>query len=165
MWGTGLLVSAWTRLTRVVSRYFGASLVLVFGRYFGCPVCQDDFDKLIELSGKTDVPIIYFTQSPEGSARKYLEDYDVDFPVIPVPNENGYKIYKDYGVGMMGFNTMLDILRRAGEVKKKGKVHGDYEGRETQSPADFVIDGDGKIVNVNRGLLDADALVEFLRSL
>ncbi len=148
-----------------LSRYSGASLVLVFGRYFGCPVCQDDFDELIVLSGKTDVPIVYFTQSLESSARKYLEDYDVDFPVIPVPKVDGYRVYKDYGVGMMGFNTMLGILRRAGEVKNKGKVHGDYEGRETQSPADFVIDGDGKIIHVNRGLFDTDALHEFLRSL
>jgi len=145
-----------------LSDYSGTNLVLVFGRYFGCPVCQDDFDQLIELSGKTDVPIVYFTQSLEGSARKYLEGYTVDFPVIPVPNKNGYQIYKDYGVGMMGFNTMLGILRRAGEVKAKGKVHGDYEGRETQSPADFVIDGDGKITHVNRGLFNAEAILEFL---
>ncbi|MBC8463231.1 redoxin domain-containing protein [Candidatus Bathyarchaeota archaeon] len=148
-----------------LSRYSGANLVLVFGRYFGCPVCQDDFDALIELSGKTDVPIIYFTQSLEGSARKYLEGYDVDFPVIPVPKAGGYKIYKDYGVGMMGFNTMLGILRRAGEVKKKGKIHGEYQGRETQSPADFVINGDGMIIRETRGLLDTDSLLEFLRTL
>ena len=119
-------------------------------------------DQLIDMSGKTDVPIIYFTQSLEGSARKYLENYNVDFPVIPVPNKNGYQIYKDYNVGMMGFNTMLGILRRAGEVKNKGKVHGDYEGRETQSPADFVVDGDGKIIHLNRGLFDAEALLGFL---
>ena len=145
-----------------LSSFSGASLVLVFGRYFGCPVCQDDFDALIELSGKTDVPIIYFTQSLEGSARKYLEGHEVDFSVIPVPKSGGYKIYKDYGVGMMGIGTMLGILKRAGEAKKKGKVHGDYEGRETQSPADFVLDGDGKITRANRGLFDADALLEFL---
>ena len=148
-----------------LERYAGGVMVLVFGRYFGCPVCQDDFDELIELSTKTDVPMVYFTQSPGGSARKYIEDYNVDFPVIPVPKVDGYKVYKDYGVGMMGFNTMLGILRRAGEVKKKGKVHGDYEGRETQSPADFVIDGDGKIIRENHGLFDPDALLEFLRSL
>ena len=147
-----------------LSSYSGASLVLVFGRYFGCPVCQDDFDALVELSGKTDVPIIYFTQSLEGSARKFIEGYEVDFPVIPVPKSGGYKVYKDYGVGMMGIGTMLGILKRAGEAKKKGKVHGDYEGRETQSPADFVLDGDGKITRANRGLFDADALLEFLGS-
>jgi len=145
-----------------LSSYSGASLVLVFGRYFGCPVCQDDFDALVELSGKTDVPIIYFTQSLEGSARKYIEGHEVDFPVIPVPKSGGYKVYKDYGVGMMGIGTMLSILKRAGEAKKKGKVHGDYEGRETQSPADFILDGDGKITRARRGLFDEDALLEFL---
>ena len=148
-----------------LSRYSGTKLVLVFGRYFGCPVCQDDFDELIELSGKTDVPLVYFTQSLDGPARKYLEDYDVNFPVISVPKVDGYKVYKDYGVGMMGFNTLLGILRRAGEAKKKGKLHGDYEGRETQSPADFVRDGEGKIIRENRGLFDAEALHEFIRSL
>lgn len=144
--------------------YRGTKLVLVFGRYFGCPVCQDDFDALIEMSEKTDVPIVYFTQSLEGSARKYLEDYDVSFPIVPVPKSGGYKVYKDYSVGMMGFNTMLGILRKAGEVKKKGKVHGAYEGRETQSPADFVLDEDGKILWVNRGLFDGEKLLGFLDS-
>lgn len=143
--------------------YAGKRVVLVFGRYFGCPVCQDDFDALIELSEKTDVPIVYFTQSLEGSARRYLEDYEVNFPVVPVPKNSGYKVYKDYGVGMMGFNTMLGILRKAGEVKKKGKVHGDYEGRESQSPADFVLE-DGKIIRVNRGLFDGEKLLAFLDS-
>ena len=142
--------------------YRGGRVVLVFGRYFGCPVCQDDFDELIAMSQRTKIPIVYFTQSLEGSARKYLEGYDVSFPVVPVPKEDGYKVYKDYSVGMMGFNTMLGILRRAGEARKKGKVHGDYEGRETQSPADFVIDEDGQIIWANRGLFDAEALMSFL---
>lgn len=141
--------------------YRDTCVVLVFGRYFGCPVCQDDFDDLIEMSGKTETPIIYFTQSLEGSARKYLEDYPVSFPVVPVPKVGGYQVYKDYSVGMMGFNTMLGILRRAGEARSKGKVHGAYEGRETQSPADFVVDK-GKIIWANRGLFDSERLLRFL---
>ncbi len=138
-------------------------VILVFGRYFGCPVCQDDFDALIDLSEKTENPIVYFTQSLPGSARKYLESCPVTFPVVPVPKEGGYPLYKDYSVGMMGFNTMLGILRRAGEARKKGKVHGEYEGRETQSPADFVVE-DGKILWANRGLFDGDKLLSFLNS-
>lgn len=144
--------------------YRGRRVVLVFGRYFGCPVCQDDFDALLEMSKKTDEAIVYFTQSLEGSARKYMDGYEVTFPVVPVPKADGFKVYKDYGVGMMGFNTMLGILRRAGEARKKGKEHGDYEGRETQSPADFVVDENGTIVWVNRGLLDAEKLMGFLEA-
>ena len=145
-----------------LSDYGGRKVVLVFGRYFGCPVCQVDFDTLYEMSGKTDEPIIYFTQSLEGSARKYIEGYNVKFPVVSVPKTSGYQLYKDYGVGMMGFNTMLGILRKAGEARKKGKVHGDYEGRESQSPADFVVDEKGKVIWVNRGLFDAEKLLNFL---
>jgi peroxiredoxin Q/BCP len=142
--------------------YRGRKVVLVFGRYFGCPVCQDDFDALLEMSGKTDEAIVYFTQSLEGSARKYLEGYDVPFPVVSVPKTTGYQLYTDYNVGMMGFNTMLGILRRSGVAKKKGKVHGDHEGRETQSPADFVVDENGKIVWANLGLFDANSMMKFL---
>ncbi len=142
----------------------GRKVVLVFGRYFGCPVCQDDFDAIIDTSKKTEVPIVYFTQSLEGSAKKYIENYDVTFPVVSVPKIDGFKVYKDYSVGLMGFNTMLGILRRVGEAKKKGKVHGDYEGRESQSPADFVVDEEGKIVWVNRGLFEAEKLLSFLDS-
>ena len=144
--------------------YLGRKVVLVFGRYFGCPVCQDDFDQLVQMSKKTQVPIVYFTQSLEGSARSYIKDYELMFPIIPVPKSDGYKVYKDYNVGMMGFNTMLGILRRAGEARKKGKVHGDYEGRETQSPSDFVVNEEGKIIWVNRGLFDAEKLLKFLDS-
>ena len=147
-----------------LDRYRGGKVILVFGRYFGCPVCQDDFDALIEMSKKTDIPIVYFTQSLEGSARKYLEDYEVSFPVVPVPKDGGYGVYKDYSVGMMGFNTMLGILRKAGEVKKKGKVHGDYEGKESQSPADFIIDANGRITWVNRSLFEGEKLLAFLDS-
>jgi len=147
-----------------LSNFRGRKVILVFGRYFGCPVCQDDFDALLEMSRKTDEAIVYFTQSLEGSARKYLEDYEVTFPVVSIPKTSGYQLYKDYNVGMMGFNTMLGILRRSGEVKKKGKVHGDYEGRESQSPADFVVDENGKIVWANLGLFDAEKLMNYLES-
>lgn len=147
-----------------LSNFRGRKVILVFGRYFGCPVCQDDFDALLEMSRKTDEAIVYFTQSLEGSARKYLEDYEVTFPVVSIPKTSGYQLYKDYNVGMMGFNTMLGILRRSGEAKKKGKVHGDYEGRESQSPADFVVDENGKIVWANLGLFDAEKLMNYLES-
>ncbi len=144
--------------------YRGERLLLVFGRYFGCPVCQLDFEELLEVSRGRELSIVYFTQSLEGSSRKYIESRDVGFPVVPVPKENGYQVYKDYGVGMMGFNTTLGVLRRAFEARKKGITHGDYEGRESQSPGDFVVDEEGRVIWVNRGLFESHKLQEFLDS-
>ena len=31
-----------------LSGYLGKKVVIIFGRYFGCPVCQLDFDELLQ---------------------------------------------------------------------------------------------------------------------
>ena len=92
-------------------------------------------------------------------------EHELELPVIPVPKEDGhYKVYDDYSVGNMGIGTTIEILRRAGIAKKAGKTHGEYEGREIQSPAGFVVDEAGKIVWAHRGVLDLEKLLGFLNS-
>jgi peroxiredoxin len=126
--------------------YRGRRTLLVFSRYFGCPVCEYDWDALIDLKKETEIEVVYFTQSNPENANKYLERKPVDFPVIPVPEENGrYRVYDDYGVGNFSLGTGLKLLLRSREARKAGMVHGEYEGRETQSPADFIVDREGRI--------------------
>jgi len=147
--------------------YEGKRLVIIFGRYFGCPVCQLDFDELLKHREmiKEYAELVYFTQSSLESARGYISEYMVDFPVIPVSKEEDYKIYRDYDVGNMGPSTLFNIFKRAREAKKAGKLHGAYEGRETQSPADFVVDEEGRIIWANRGMLNLEKLLIFLEGL
>lgn len=112
-------------------------MVLIFGRYFGCPVCQLDFDELLKRSSyiKVRAELVYFTQSSAESARGYIRDYAVDFPVVSVPKEDGkYRLYDAYGVGRMGIGTTVEILRRANTAKKLDKVHGAYEGSRLRAP-------------------------------
>jgi len=149
-----------------LSDYRGRRLLLVFGRYFGCPVCQYDFDQLIRFSGEAGIDIVYMVQSRLESAREYIAGLGVSFPVVPVPQEDGrYSVYDAYGVGAMGPGTIVQMFRRAGEARRAGKVHGPYEGRETQSPADFVIDVDGAVLRAHVGLFEPGELTAFLRSL
>jgi peroxiredoxin len=153
------------RGTVSLSDYRNGKLVIIFGRYFGCPVCQYDFDELMAKVNlvREKAEFIFFTQSSSESARKYLRDYEGDFPVVSVPKEDGrYKVYDDYSVGNMGIGITIEILRRASVAKKAGKIHGDYEGRETQCPADFVVDEVGKIIWAHRGVLDLEKLLDFL---
>ncbi|MCW4049819.1 MAG: redoxin domain-containing protein [Candidatus Bathyarchaeota archaeon] len=147
--------------------YLGSNVLLVFGRYFGCPVCQVDFESLVEIAETyPEVKVVYFTQSSPENVREYLGDRDVGFPVVTVLNENGkYKVYHDFGVGNFGLGTGIKLLRRAQEAKKAGVLHGDYEGRETQSPADFVLDEEGKIIRAHVGVFEVDALKAFLSNL
>lgn len=148
--------------------YRGSRVLLVFGRYFGCPVCQHDFDQLLKLrkDNGPDFKIIYLVQSSPESAEEYIKDMDVGFPVVPVPEEDGkYRVYHLYGVGAMGPITLAKILGRAREARKAGKVHGAYEGRETQSPGDFVIGEDGRVIRAHVGLFEAEEAAGLLRGL
>ena len=147
-----------------LSDYTGRRVVLIFGRYFGCPVCQLDFDELLEDAEEImkHADIIYFTQSSPESTLSYIKIFVLGFPVVSVPKETGYEIYKLYGVGNMGLSTTVEVLRKAGAARKAGKVHGDYEGRETQCPADFIVE-DGKIVWAHKGVLNARRLLDFLK--
>ena len=148
--------------------YRGSRVLLVFGRYFGCPVCQLDFDRLLKLMGDMghDLKVIYLVQSSPESAEEYIKDMSVNFPVVPVPKEDGkYRIYDLYGVGSMGPGTLAKIISRARKAKRAGKVHGAYEGREIQSPADFIIDEDGGIIRAHVGLFEADEVAGFFRGL
>jgi len=146
--------------------YRGRRLLLVFGRYFGCPVCQFDFDQLIGFRRETGIDVLYMVQSKPESAREYIAGRGVDFPVVPVPREGDrYRVYDAYGVGSLGPGAILRMFRRARDARRAGKVHGPYEGLETQSPADFVIDGDGTILRAHVGLFEPEELAAFLRSL
>jgi peroxiredoxin len=150
----------------ILSEYRGRRVLLVFGRYFGCPVCQYDFDQLISLRGETGIDVIYMVQSRPESAAEYISGLDVDFPVVAVPLEGGrYRVYDAYGIGAMGPASVVQIFIRARDARRAGKVHGPYEGRETQSPADFLIDVDGTVLRAHVGLFEPGELAAFIRSL
>ena len=143
----------------------GSRVLLVFGRYFGCPVCQYDFDSLLEMHrGGLAAEVVYVTQSSPESARAYIEGLDVGFPVVPAAKlDGGYSIYSEYGVGRFGLSSVPGLIRRSREARGSGKVHGPYEGSETQSPADFVIDEGGRVIWAHVGVLEPEKLLSFLR--
>lgn len=144
----------------------GRKVLLVFGRYFGCPVCMLDFDKLLAMLEDClpGVEVVYLTQSSPESARRYIEGLHVGFPVVPVAEKDGeYPIYSDYGVGRIGVSRLPGLLKRSMEARRAGKAHGPHEGRETQSPADFVIDEEGRVVRAHIGFLEQEKILAFLR--
>ncbi len=137
-------------------------IVLIFSRYFGCPICQLDLQELLEHSSEiesTDVKILYITQSGEKIATQVIEENKITFPVIPSSKE---ELYKDYGLRMMGRNAVAQIPDKIKAIRKAGIEHGEYEGWEKQSPGQFVIDIKGKIIHEQKGWLDIDSLLKVL---
>jgi len=103
-------------------------------------------------------------QSLPESARKYIEGKDVNFPVIASPKVDGkYELYELFGVGSLDPVSAIKILFKGWIAQRMGKRHGPYEGIETQSLAQILIDGDGKIISAEYGLFDAEKLTRALR--
>ncbi len=142
-------------------------IVLVFSRYFGCPICQVDLielmKKLPEIEGK-GAKVLYITQSSKEKAEEFIEKYNISFPVIPSPQESKkvFTLYKQYDLGMMSMEAVKKVRGKLKEAKNAGIEHGDYEGWEKQCPGQFVIGEDGKIIQAEKAWLDVDSIIEVL---
>jgi len=145
-----------------LGEFKGQKIVLIFSRYFGCPICQVDLKELINR--RTDIDekgaqILYITQSGEKIAKEYIEKEQLDFPVIPSSKD---ELYTDYGLGLMTPEAVKEIPLKLKEVMKYGFKHGEYEGWEKQGPGQFVIDEQGKIVHAKKGWLDIESILAVL---
>ena len=110
-----------------------------------------------------ELKVVYVNQSSPESARKFLEGKDVNFPVISALGIGGkYELYELYGVGKLNPIALLEILQKAHVARKFGKVHGAYEGVETQSPANFLIDENGKVLLAEYGLFKQEKMLKYL---
>jgi peroxiredoxin len=136
-------------------------IVLIFSRYFGCPICHLDLNMLIErlpeIENK-DAKILYITQSGEKVAKEFIEQKKINFPVIPSSKD---ELYKEYGLGMMTPEAIKEVRGKFKESIKAGIEHGEYEGWEKQGPGQFVI-ADGTIIHAKQGWLNLDNILEVL---
>ncbi|MFX1480541.1 MAG: peroxiredoxin-like family protein, partial [Promethearchaeota archaeon] len=118
----------------------GQKIVLIFSRYFGCPICQLDLKDLLARKAEIEqkgAKILYITQSGEKIASEYINKKQIDFPVIQSSKD---KLYADYGLGFMTPEAVAQIPAKIKEIRKLGFEHGEYEGEEKQGPGQFVID-------------------------
>ncbi|MFX1377733.1 MAG: peroxiredoxin-like family protein [Promethearchaeota archaeon] len=137
-------------------------IVLIFSRYFGCPICLVDLNELMKRKSEIEnkgAKILYITQSGENVAKEYIKKKDINFPVISSSKDD---LYADYGLGLMTAGAMSKIRGKLKDAKNLGIEHGEYEGWEKQGPGQFVINKDGKIIHQQKGWLDIDSILEVL---
>ncbi|MFX0075541.1 MAG: redoxin domain-containing protein [Candidatus Hermodarchaeota archaeon] len=137
-------------------------IVLIFSRYFGCPICQLDLNILMEKVSdirSKGAKLLYVTQSGEKIAKEYIEKYQIDFPVIPSTKD---ELYAEYGLGLMTTGAVAKVRSKLKEATKLGLQHGEYEGWEKQGPGQFVIDEQGIIIHERKGWLLLPEIFEVL---
>ena len=128
-------------------------IVLIFSRYFGCPICRLDFFLLMENVPeikKIGAKLLYITQSGEKVAQEFIDKYNIEFPIIPSSKD---ELYAKYRLGLMTAGAVTKVRSKLKEATKLGLQHGDYEGWEKQGPGQFVIDEEGNILHERKGWL------------
>lgn len=134
-------------------------IVIIFSRYFGCPICQLDLKELMERHSEIEekgAKILYITQSGEKVASEFIEKESIKFPVIPSSKD---ELYAEYGLGVMDSEAIKQVKVRFKESITAGIKHGEYEGWEKQGPGQFIINELGKITHAKKGWLDIDSLL------
>jgi len=137
-------------------------VVIIFSRYFGCPICHLDLNTLLKRKNEIlekGVKILYITQSGKEVADVYISKKGIDFPIIPSSKDD---LYKEYGLGMITPESIKQLKNRLKECKEQNIEHGEFEGWEQQGPGQFVVGTNGKIIHAKKGWLDIDAILEVL---
>jgi peroxiredoxin len=122
--------------------------VLIFMRYYGCPVCQMEMAKIkqeINSAGKKGARVFVILQSETEIIASLIKKDDFPFTIICDPQG---KVFQLYGVEAGGLVKYLHPAGLIAAIKaiSKGFMHGKFEGKETQLPAAFAMAAD-KVIN------------------
>ena len=123
--------------------YRGRWLYLSFSRYAACPLCVLRFSHLVEAYPdlhEKGLDVLMFFQSPRESVLKYLEEFELPFPVVADPDMETYNLY---GVesSWLGYLKAARRLSDIREARRRG-YGGLPEGVMALVPADFLIGPD-----------------------
>lgn len=115
--------------------------VLIFLRYYGCPVCRMEMAKIkqtIGLAGQKGARVFVVLQSAPETIASLIGKEDFPFTIICDPQG---KIFNLYGVEAGGFFKYLHPAGLIAAIRavSRGFRHGRFEGKETQLPAAFAM--------------------------
>jgi thioredoxin-dependent peroxiredoxin len=122
-------------------------VVLIFLRYYGCPVCRMQMEKIkqeIDLIRQKGARVFVALQSAPETLASVIDKEFWPFTIICDPQG---KIFQLYGVEPGGIFRYLHPAGLIAAIKaaRRGFRHGKFEGKETQLPAAFSLNAD-KIV-------------------
>jgi peroxiredoxin len=119
--------------------------VVLFTRYAGCPVCQLHVSRIATampaFRARSCGVWMIFQSTPE-DLQAAIAEWKPGFSAVADPAAHLYDAFAAEG-SMAGYihpRSLLAVVRAI----VAGKRHGRFEGRETQMPAGFVLDADGR---------------------
>lgn len=130
----------------------GSPVLLSFYRYASCPVCNFRMHSIIQQYpqwAEQGLHVVSVFQSPAESIGQYVGRQDAPFPIVPDPDMTHYKVF---GVetrwrGLMTWRVTVAVTK----AFRRGFLPGKIEGPVERTPADFLINPDGRIAMAHYG--------------
>jgi thioredoxin-dependent peroxiredoxin len=140
--------------------------VLIFLRYYGCPVCQMEMAKIkqeIDLARHEGALVFVVLQSEPKVIASLIRNED--FPFTIICDLQG-EIFQLYGVEAGGIVKYLHPAGLVAAIKAsfRGFMHGKFEGKETQLPAAFAMAADKvvKYTHYGENISDMPSLAKII---
>jgi peroxiredoxin len=118
--------------------------VLIFLRYYGCPVCQMEMAKIkqeSELVSKKGGRVFVVLQSAPETLASLTNKEDWPFTIISDPQGKVFQLYDVEAGGIIKYLHPAGLIA-AIKATFRGFLHGKFEGKETQLPAAFAMKAD-----------------------
>lgn len=160
----------WKRET-LADLVHGKPTMLLFLRYYGCPLCQLDlrnlaqnYEAIQKVGGQAAVVL---QSDPANLAELLGDETAVPFPVICDPE---MELYQKLAVWpAAGYQELMGpkLMSKMTEVSRQGIEHGAYEGNEMQLPGAIAVDGSLNVIWVHygKGLGDTPEVEEIVKIL
>jgi len=127
-------------------------VVVSFTRYAGCPVCQLHVGRIAaampEFRARSCGVWMVFQSTP-ARLQAAMAEWKPGFAAVADPTSGLYDAF-GAATSLAGYvhpRSLVALVR----ATFAGKRHGRFEGRETQMPADFVLDPAGRIAWAHLG--------------
>ncbi len=137
----------------------GGTTLLLFLRYYGCPLCQLDlhelaasYEKIKEAGGRALVVL----QSDAKALAGKLSPEDLPYEIICDPEGELYRAFRILPARSMLMLADEATMKKIGAAAEAGYTHGAYEGNELQLPAAFALTSDRVVTACHYGTAAGD---------
>jgi peroxiredoxin len=144
-------------------------VILIFLRYWGCPICRMEMAKIkkeFDLIRQKGIKLFVVLQSAPQTVASEINHDDFPFTVICDPEGKIFQLYGAQAGGIIRYLHPSGLIASALAIIK-GFKHGKFEGKETQLPAAFAIKSDKiiKYAHYGKNIADMPKLSEILKQI
>lgn len=148
------------RIQMLSTRWERGPAVLVFLRYFGCPLCRQ---RVVTLRGDRErfeqvgAQVVLIGQGKPEDGRRFAEARAAPFPLLVDPTRSAYDAYglvRESVAQVFGPQCVIPMVRAAAQPEsRQGLPNG---GQLMQMPGTFVVDAGGVVRLAHRSATIAD---------